>query len=637
MQVHMKKILSAVVLVLMMSLVVMPGVKAADDITGHYAEKEMRALNEKGIMKGDSPGTFSPERAVTRAEFSAFVKRALELNIPIDPSTESFSDVEPGDWFYDAVNQTVAAKIITGYPEGDFRPNQKITREEMAVIMYRALQFKGIEMEEMSLGFKDKDTIHKDFVDEVSKVASVKLIEGYPDNTYRPKDNTKRADAAIVIYRMLNIITPPPVLEYSVANITSDGELNEVKKYETYTDAKNAIKSPASQVVMKGKKIVWMKSGLTTSNGFTIIYDSTKFTSNYTYVTTGTEMQYHSAGDTWVEVTVADTKGYVKKDNVTLTPYQMLQGRSYYYASSGHLYHYIYSPTLNKYSGILIGKAPSFMTSGTKYYSWDGNEFYNTAGNKVGQAYQYYQYVPLYTKTTYTAAQLDSFIKSSYPDTYKSKYPTSPLEGTGEIFKMVEEKYGVNALYFLSHAIHESAWGTSRIAVDKNNLFGLGAVDSNPYENAITFDSLEEGIEEAAVKYIIPKYFTESNPIYHGAFLGNKTMGMNVKYASDPYWAEKIGAYMYKAELFLKGGDLGIYQLGLTNAVSLNVRSESKVADGNIIYKYPKSGTSVAIVNESSQSDGVWYQIVPKKSNPKAYIYGNGKYGTLSKTINVAK
>ncbi|MCF6410109.1 S-layer homology domain-containing protein [Pseudalkalibacillus salsuginis] len=636
MQAHIKKIVSALILILLMSFVSMPSVNAADDITGHYAEKEMRALNEKGIMKGDSPGTFSPDRAVTRAEFSAFVKRALELDLPIDPSTGNFSDVEPDDWFYDAVNQTVAASIITGYPEGDFRPNQKITREEMAVIMYRALQFKGIEMKEISLGFKDKDQILKDFIDEISMVASVKLISGYPDNTYRPKDNTKRADAAIVIYRMLNIISPPPILEYSVANITSDGELKEVKKYETYNDAKNALTSPSSQVVMKGKKIVWMKSGLTISNGFTIIYDSTKFTSNYTYVTTGTEMQFHSAGETWVEVTIADTRGYVKKDSVSLTPYQMLQGRSYYSVSSGSLYHYIYSPTLNRYSGIVVGKAPSFMTPGTKYFSWDGNEFYNTAGNKAGQAYQYYQYLPLYTKTKYTAEQLDSFIRNSYPDAYKSKFPTSPLEGTGEIFKRVEDKYGVNALYFLSHAIHESAWGTSRIAVDKYNLFGLGAVDSDPYGNAITFESLEAGIEEAAVKYIIPKYFTESNPIYHGAFLGNKTMGMNVKYASDPYWAEKIGAYMYKADQFLKGGDLGNHQLGLTNTASLNVRSEPMVSD-NIIYQFPKSGTSVAIIKESSQTDGLWYQIVPKKSRPAAYIYGEGKYGTLAKKINVAK
>ncbi|WP_408007891.1 S-layer homology domain-containing protein [Pseudalkalibacillus sp. A8] len=637
MQSHMKRIVAALILVLLVSFVAMPGVKAADDITGHYAEKEMRALNEKGIMKGDSPGTFSPDRAVTRAEFSAFVKRALELDLPIDPSTESFNDVEPDDWFYDAVNQTVAANIITGYPDRDFKPNQKITREEMAVIMYRALHYKGIEMEEIPLTFKDEDTIHKDFVDEVSMVASVKLIAGYPDNTYRPKDNTKRADAALVIYRMLNIITPPPVLEYSVANISSSGELEEVKKYETYSDAKSAVKTPASQVVMKGKKIVWMKSGYTISNGYTIIYDSTKFSSNYTYVTTGTEMQYHSAGENWVEVTVADTRGYVKLDNVTLTPFQLSSGRSYYSIYSGNLYHYIYSSTLDSYSGIVIGKAPSFMTTGTKYYSWDGNEFFNSAGNKVGQAYQYYQYLPSYTKTKYTAEQLDSFIRDAYPDTYKSKYPKSTLEGTGEIFKMVEKKYGVNALYFLSHAIHESAWGTSKIAVDKNNLFGLGAVDSNPYENAFTFESLEEGIEEAAEKHIIPKYFIETHYIYHGTFLGNKTMGMNVKYASDPYWGEKIAAYMYKADQYLKGGDLGNYQLGMTITTSLNVRSEPKVVSGNDIYKFPKAGTSVAILGESKQSDGTWYQIVPKRSYLKAYIFGNGNYGTLAKKINVAK
>ena len=120
--------------------------------------------------------------------------------------------------------------------------------------------------------------------------------------------------------------------------------------------------------------------------------------------------------------------------------------------------------------------------------------------------------------------------------------------------KEVEEEYSVNALYLMAHAIHESAWGTSMIAFDKRNLFGYGAVDSDPYNGAYTYESFEDSIEDAA-KRITTNYLPSNGAYYNGAFLGNKGAGMNVKYASDPYWGEKIAAHMYRADQYLGGFD----------------------------------------------------------------------------------
>ena len=118
----------------------------------------------------------------------------------------------------------------------------------------------------------------------------------------------------------------------------------------------------------------------------------------------------------------------------------------------------------------------------------------------------------------------------------------------------MEVKYGVNALYLMAHAIHESAWGTSDIAYDKHNLFGYGAVDSDPYSGAYTYDSFSGSVEDAAKK-VSTNYLSPKGSFYNGAFLGNKGAGMNVKYASDPYWGEKIAGHMYRADQYISGLD----------------------------------------------------------------------------------
>lgn len=113
------------------------------------------------------------------------------------------------------------------------------------------------------------------------------------------------------------------------------------------------------------------------------------------------------------------------------------------------------------------------------------------------------------------------------------------LEGLGEEFAAVEQKFGINAIYFLAHAIHESDFGRSRIARDKKNLFGWRAYDRNPYDNAMRFDSYEHCIDTVA-GFIKRNYLTPGGTYYEGPTLE----GMNTHYATDPYWAKKIARWM---------------------------------------------------------------------------------------------
>lgn len=124
-----------------------------------------------------------------------------------------------------------------------------------------------------------------------------------------------------------------------------------------------------------------------------------------------------------------------------------------------------------------------------------------------------------------TAAKIDGFLQGT------------AMTGLGASFINAENTYHVSARYFVAHAILESAWGTSAIAHDKHNLFGFNANDSNPYADASTFPSFDACIQFVA-HFVEVNYLTPGAPYYHGPTL----RGMNVDYATDPNWANKIAS-----------------------------------------------------------------------------------------------
>jgi beta-N-acetylglucosaminidase len=124
-----------------------------------------------------------------------------------------------------------------------------------------------------------------------------------------------------------------------------------------------------------------------------------------------------------------------------------------------------------------------------------------------------------------TAASINQFLAGS------------ALAGLGGSFMQAEATYHVSARYFVAHAILESGWGTSAIAQLKHNLFGFNANDSNPFGDASSFPSFDACIQYVA-QYIASNYLSPTGKYFHGPTL----RGMNVDYASDPNWAEKIAS-----------------------------------------------------------------------------------------------
>lgn len=120
------------------------------------------------------------------------------------------------------------------------------------------------------------------------------------------------------------------------------------------------------------------------------------------------------------------------------------------------------------------------------------------------------------------------------------------FEENAEFFYELEEKYNINAIFVAAIGIHESNWGRSTISLQKKNLFGYGAYDSDAYGSSFTFESYQYGID--LVSKVLVKYYLNQRgtPIYDGEvavasyYNGPTLRGVNTRYASDPEWANKV-------------------------------------------------------------------------------------------------
>ena len=124
------------------------------------------------------------------------------------------------------------------------------------------------------------------------------------------------------------------------------------------------------------------------------------------------------------------------------------------------------------------------------------------------------------------------------------------FENNAEYFYYIEKQYNINGIFVAAVGIHESAWGTSKIALQKNNLFGYGAYDSNPYNGAYEFTNYSESIDLIARVFV--KYYLNPSGtnIYGGEkavgtyYNGATLSGVNTKYASDKNWANAVFSHM---------------------------------------------------------------------------------------------
>jgi len=178
-------------------------VKFSDSKAIAWASDSIDGLAARGIVNGVTKDSFAPGHSVTRAEFVQMLMLTLDLNQP--NATSTFSDVKQGAWYYDSVATAQQLGIVSGLTDGSFGINNKITREEMAAMAYRAIQKAGITMndEKAAAAFNDELAIASYAKEAVAAMHKAGIINGVGNDKFDPKGTATRAQAAVILYQLL--------------------------------------------------------------------------------------------------------------------------------------------------------------------------------------------------------------------------------------------------------------------------------------------------------------------------------------------------------------------------------------------------------------------------------------------------
>ncbi len=169
----------------------------ADVPSSFWAAPDIEALLAAGIVGGYAGGTFRPNATATRAELVKMVD--LALGLAPRSATTSFADVAAGDWFSPYVAAAVQAGLVQGTSATTFSPNAPVTREQLAVLLARALKLRGTAQ----LNYLDASSIDAWAAGSVEAAVAADYMEGFPDGTFQPLAATTRAQAAKVLAKVI--------------------------------------------------------------------------------------------------------------------------------------------------------------------------------------------------------------------------------------------------------------------------------------------------------------------------------------------------------------------------------------------------------------------------------------------------
>ncbi|MGP0584705.1 Ig-like domain-containing protein [Paenibacillus timonensis] len=177
------------------------------DTTKHWAKNDIAELTNKLIASPRSSGSnFEPDKSITRAEFAVFIAKGLGL-AGDEANARRFPDVSSGTTAA-YIGAAAKAGIINGNADGTFKPNSNITREQMALMMVRAMEYAGYDtsMNGASTATltKFKDAAKIQSKDTVAKAVKEGIIQGVTTNTFQPQGNATRAQAVVMLKRVLN-------------------------------------------------------------------------------------------------------------------------------------------------------------------------------------------------------------------------------------------------------------------------------------------------------------------------------------------------------------------------------------------------------------------------------------------------
>ncbi|QNB46784.1 hypothetical protein BR63_10975 [Thermanaerosceptrum fracticalcis] len=178
------------------------------DTQGHWAQNDILEMAGKGLVSGYEDHAFRPEVNITRAEFTAILVRILKLE---DKASITFKDVLPDQWYFESLAKAYQAGIVSGYSAEEFRPNEFITREQMAVMIANAMTYAKLDMQKIGHVtldlemFADKGRIAGWAKESVQKIMRANITKGIPlegQLLFYPQKNASRAEATVMLLRL---------------------------------------------------------------------------------------------------------------------------------------------------------------------------------------------------------------------------------------------------------------------------------------------------------------------------------------------------------------------------------------------------------------------------------------------------
>lgn len=171
------------------------------DSRNHWAQQYIGMLIDKGTIGGFPDGTFKPDDGISRAQFAAIIVKALGL--PTAGRNAEFKDLSDKHWAYKAISSAVEGGLVGGFPDGSFRPEDKITRTQALVILAKALPG-GNGAPRLLDRYKDGSEVPAWAIPAVAKVAQAGILVNYPDAfVIRANDNATRAEVAALTYQTM--------------------------------------------------------------------------------------------------------------------------------------------------------------------------------------------------------------------------------------------------------------------------------------------------------------------------------------------------------------------------------------------------------------------------------------------------
>lgn len=180
------------------------------DLQGHWASQDIEKMVKLGLVSGMSPGIFAPDRKITRAEFAALLVKALKIQ-PGTIVSSRFTDITTDKWYFGVVNAAAQAGLVNGISSNSYGPDQAITREQMAVMIAKALDYqKKVETINPSTVnstlavFNDQNSISSWARDGAARVVQTGIVKGRGNGYFAPAAHATRAEGSVMILKMFN-------------------------------------------------------------------------------------------------------------------------------------------------------------------------------------------------------------------------------------------------------------------------------------------------------------------------------------------------------------------------------------------------------------------------------------------------